>query len=99
VHVAYEKEREELELSVTDTGIGIIAEDQKRIFDKFVQVKPTNFSTPGSVGLGLAIVTEITSRYRGSVQIESMPGKGSTFRVRLIVAEFESANQDAVKTT
>jgi NtrC-family two-component system sensor histidine kinase KinB len=72
-----------LVLSVRDTGIGIAAEDRERIFEKFVQVKHRDAATPGSVGLGLAIVREIASRYNGTVSVESEKGKGSTFTVKL----------------
>ncbi len=72
----------ELTLRVRDTGIGIALEDQKRIFEKFVQIKHRDLSTPGSVGLGLAIVREIAARYDGQVELESEVGKGSTFTVR-----------------
>ncbi len=70
-----------LTLTVHDTGVGIAHEDQERIFDKFVQIKHPDMSTPGSVGLGLAIVREIAVRYNGSVLLESEIGKGSTFTV------------------
>jgi PAS domain S-box-containing protein len=72
-------------VSVTDTGSGIAPEDQKRIFDKFVQVKHTDAATPGSVGLGLAIVREIAARYNGTFELRSRLGVGSTFSVRLKV--------------
>jgi two-component system, NtrC family, sensor histidine kinase KinB len=72
----------ELTLRVSDTGIGIAPENQKRIFEKFVQIKHRDMSTPGSVGLGLAIVREIAARYDGRVELESEVGKGSTFTVR-----------------
>ncbi len=70
-----------LTLSVTDTGIGIAEADRQRIFEKFVQVKPTNLATPGSIGLGLSIVSEITKKYGGTVEVESEIGKGSRFTV------------------
>ncbi len=73
---------QELTLRVSDTGIGIAPEDQHRIFEKFVQIKHRDMSTPGSVGLGLAIVREIAVRYEGRVDLESIVGKGSTFTVR-----------------
>ncbi len=71
----------ELRLSVHDTGVGIAREDQERIFEKFVQIKHPDMSTPGSVGLGLAIVREIAAKYGGRVELESEVGKGSTFKV------------------
>lgn len=83
--VDYEPISSRLLIRISDTGVGIAHEHQKRIFDKFVQVKPTDSSTPGSVGLGLAIISEIATRYQGKVDVQSEPGHGSTFTVQLIV--------------
>lgn len=71
----------DLMIEVKDNGIGISETDKSRIFEKFVQVKPTNLATPGSIGLGLSIVSEIAKKYGGSVEVESEIAKGSTFTV------------------
>jgi signal transduction histidine kinase len=68
-----------LRLEVQDTGVGIPQEFLTRIFDKFVQVKQMSGTTPGSVGLGLAIAREIVHMYGGRIWVESEVGKGSTF--------------------
>lgn len=65
-----------IEVSVTDTGIGIPLEDQKRIFDRFEQVS-TNHA-PG-VGLGLSIVKKIIENHYGEIWVESEMDKGSKF--------------------
>jgi PAS domain S-box-containing protein len=64
---------------VEDTGQGIPREYLDKIFDKFVQVKSASASTPGSVGLGLAIAKEIVEVYGGRIWVTSEVGKGSTF--------------------
>ncbi len=74
-------------VQVKDTGRGIAPEFLGRIFDKFVQVKQTFDSTPGSVGLGLAIAKEIIETYGGKIWVESELGKGSTFSFRLPVEQ------------
>lgn len=70
-------------IEVKDTGQGIAKEHLHRIFDRFVQIKQTSDSTPGSVGLGLAIAKEIVEMYEGRIWAESEPGKGSRFSVLL----------------
>ncbi|MGD8504859.1 MAG: response regulator [Syntrophobacterales bacterium] len=74
---------EYLEVRVSDTGIGIDQEEIPRIFDKFYRVKhPETRKVVGS-GLGLSIVKGIIEAHRGSVEVESEPGVGTTFRVLL----------------
>jgi NtrC-family two-component system sensor histidine kinase KinB len=68
-----------LRLEVRDTGVGIAREHLDRIFDKFVQVRNTAGTTPGSVGLGLAIAKEIVEMYGGRIWVESEVGQGSMF--------------------
>jgi signal transduction histidine kinase len=68
-------------LSVSDTGIGISPADQKRVFDEFSQVRTP--ASRGGWGLGLAICQRLVTAMGGSISVESEPGRGSTFRVRL----------------
>jgi signal transduction histidine kinase len=79
-----------LQLEVQDTGAGIPQEFLERIFDKFVQVKRASDTTPGSVGLGLAIAKEIVEMYGGRIWAESLPGRGSTFAFRLPLRRTET---------
>ena len=76
----------EVWLAVTDTGIGIAPEDQKRIFEKFAQVDSSSTRRYNGTGLGLAIVREYVELHGGAVNVESAPGRGSTFTVRIPVA-------------
>ncbi len=71
-------------LSVRDDGPGIPAEYHSKIFQKFVQVKGRE---PGGTGLGLAICKEIVRAHGGSIWVESVVGKGSTFTFTLPVAQ------------
>jgi PAS domain S-box-containing protein len=82
-----------VQIAVQDTGQGIAREHLDRIFDKFVQVKQASATTPGSVGLGLAIAKEIVEVYGGRIWAESEPGKGSTFVFLLPVGQPQSAQQ------
>jgi signal transduction histidine kinase len=72
-----------LEVLVSDTGIGIDAEELPKIFDKFYRVKHPKTRQVIGTGLGLSIVKGIIESHRGSVEVESEPGKGTTFRILL----------------
>ncbi len=69
----------ELLISIADTGEGIPREYQDTIFEKFVQVKGVSQTTPGSVGLGLAIAREVVEEHGGKIWVQSTVGVGSTF--------------------
>ncbi len=68
-----------LEISVTDTGIGIPSEQQASIFDAFLQVEGQSTRKYGGTGLGLAIVKRLTYLLGGTVTLQSQLGEGSTF--------------------
>jgi signal transduction histidine kinase len=72
-------------VSVTDTGPGIPIEEQKRIFEQFHQVDSSNTKAKGGTGLGLAIAKQIVEMHGGLIWVESIVGKGSTFRLELPV--------------
>ena len=76
-----------MEFSVADTGIGIPAEQQQLIFESFVQANVSTHRQYGGTGLGLAITKKIVELHKGSIHIESEPGKGSVFTVRLRYAK------------
>lgn len=78
---------DEVWLTVTDTGIGIAPADQKRIFEKFVQVDSSSTRRYNGTGLGLAIVREYAEMHGGTVSVESEAGQGAAFTVRIPVAE------------
>ena len=69
----------EIVIEVSDTGIGISAEDQAHIFEKFFRVKSQQTKDIEGTGLGLAIVKSIVERHGGRVWVHSQPGVGSTF--------------------
>ena len=71
-------------VSVSDTGPGIAAADQPRIFEAFYQAAAdTLVDKPKGTGLGLSICKRILDHYGGSITVESAPGRGSTFHVDL----------------
>ena len=72
-------------IAVTDRGIGIAAEDQALVFEKFYRVRASNTDLIAGTGLGLTLVKHIAQAHGGSVEVESAPGKGSTFSIRIPV--------------
>jgi len=75
-----------VEVSLTDTGIGIPADRIPRIFEKFYQVDASMTRSHGGTGLGLALVKQIMDAHGTRVEVESTPGIGSAFRFRLPIA-------------
>jgi PAS domain S-box-containing protein len=72
-------------IEVVDTGIGIAAEEQAQLFDRFYRSsEATERAIPGT-GLGLTIVKAIVERHEGTIEVESAAGRGTTMRVRLPV--------------
>ncbi|MBC8145441.1 MAG: hypothetical protein H7X80_07635 [bacterium] len=71
------------EVRVRDTGIGISTEHQKKIFDRFYRVDRARSRELGGAGLGLSIVQWKVEVHGGEIRVESEPGQGSTFIVRL----------------
>jgi signal transduction histidine kinase len=70
-------------IAVADHGIGIAAHDQPRIFEKFYRVRSAETDLIAGTGLGLTLVKHIAQAHGGSVQVQSEPGKGSTFSIRI----------------
>jgi len=81
ITVAARRVEEGVELCVSDTGIGIPPEAQARIFEPFWQVEHPAASRAGGTGLGLHIVKRLLDLMGGTVTVESMVGRGTTFRV------------------
>ena len=82
---------EAVRISVRDTGIGIPAEDQARIFERFYRVDKARSRALGGTGLGLAIVKHLVQAMEGDIYVESRPGQGSTFRFSLPRADRRAA--------
>jgi two-component system phosphate regulon sensor histidine kinase PhoR len=86
VRISAELEGEELAIRVTDEGAGIEAEHLPRLFERFYRVDKARSRKLGGTGLGLSIVKHIVQAHGGGVTVESTPGVGSTFTIRMPAA-------------
>ena len=76
-----------VEIIVIDQGVGISEADQVRIFERFYRVDPARSRETGGTGLGLSIVKHVVGNHGGDVSVWSSAGVGSTFTIRLPIAE------------
>jgi two-component system phosphate regulon sensor histidine kinase PhoR len=83
VEMSIESTADEITVVVADTGIGIPAPEQRKIFERFYRVDKARSRETGGTGLGLSIVKHAAEFHGGTVLLESRPGEGSTFRLVL----------------
>jgi PAS domain S-box-containing protein len=86
IRLAAEQADTQVRIRVADTGIGMDAETQSRLFQDFVQADPSTTRKYGGTGLGLAITRRFCQLMGGDVTVESAPGQGATFTITLPVA-------------
>ena len=87
-----------VEIAVVDQGIGIAADEQPRLFERFYRVDPARSRETGGTGLGLSIVKHVAADHGGDVTVWSRPGHGSTFTIRLPLAATGVAQQPTAPT-
>ena len=75
--------RDWITVAMTDTGIGMTAEEMGKLFQEFSQASSTTASKYGGTGLGLVISRRFCQMMGGDITVESEPGRGSTFTIRL----------------
>lgn len=92
-------QKEEIILSVKDTGVGIPAEEIPRIFDYFYRVENNNGAGDGGTGIGLTLVKELTELLGGQVEVDSSVGEGSTFIIKLPIIEDSSVGEKTILST
>ena len=87
VRITLERHADEVCLAVTDDGPGVPAAEQERIFERFYRARDASSGSPSAgpmgTGLGLAIARGLVELHGGRLWVESTPGSGSTFRIRL----------------
>ena len=79
VKIMTEKEGDRVNIRVSDTGMGISAEDQQKLFQKFYRVKNEETQKITGTGLGLWITAQIVKTMKGTIAVESIKGKGTDF--------------------
>jgi signal transduction histidine kinase len=82
-HQGKENGRDWIAVAVTDSGIGMTAEQMGKLFQEFSQASSATASKYGGTGLGLAISRRFCQMMGGDITVESEPGRGSTFTIRL----------------
>jgi two-component system phosphate regulon sensor histidine kinase PhoR len=93
VLVRWTPEPMHVRIEIDDNGIGIPAEYQPRLFERFFRVDKARSRELGGTGLGLSIVKHLAQSFGGGVGVESEPGSGSTFYVELPVAPAVSCEE------
>jgi two-component system, OmpR family, sensor kinase len=86
VEVRLRADRREALLEVADAGPGLPPDQAERVFERFFRADPARGRANGGTGLGLAIVAAIVAAHGGAVEVQTAPGAGTTFRVRLPLA-------------
>jgi signal transduction histidine kinase len=77
------------QISVTDTGVGIALEEQALVFEEFRQAKGHYLRKTEGTGLGLALARRFVALHGGTLEVQSVPGEGSTFTFTLPLLELE----------
>ncbi|MBF0290005.1 MAG: response regulator [SAR324 cluster bacterium] len=90
VDIKVEKEENWFVFQVEDQGIGIAVENQEKIFEAFEQEEPFKAQRQAGTGLGLAITKSLVRLLGGTISVESIPGQGSIFRVKLPLHEADA---------
>gem|GEM_PF-342835 len=86
VRIHWSSSGNQIQIDVADSGVGIASEHLPRIFERFYRVDEARSRDIGGTGLGLSIVKHLVNEFGGSIDVESTPGEGSTFSVRLPAA-------------
>lgn len=83
VSISRRRRGDNVEIAVTDRGIGIARADQERVFERFFRVDKARSRATGGTGLGLAIVKHVAANHNGTIRLWSQPGTGSTFTLSI----------------
>lgn len=93
VSISRRRRGDNIEIAVTDRGIGIALEDQERVFERFFRGDKARSRATGGSGLGLAIVKHVAANHNGTIGVWSKPGTGSTFTLSIPAARASDQDQ------
>lgn len=94
VSVSRRRRGDNIEIAVTDRGIGIARADQERVFERFFRVDKARSRMTGGTGLGLAIVKHVAANHNGTIRLWSQPGTGSTFTLAIPAHTARDSDED-----
>ena len=83
VTVSFNETQSDVSITVTDTGIGIPAEHQDRVFERFYRVDKSHSKASGGTGLGLSIVKHAVQLHHGKIRLQSEPDSGTSIHITL----------------
>ncbi|HNU43066.1 MAG TPA: HAMP domain-containing sensor histidine kinase, partial [Cyclobacteriaceae bacterium] len=83
INIHLQENKETLTIRIQDNGIGIASEYKTKVFEKFFRVPTGDVHNIKGYGLGLSYVDSVIKSHKGTIEVESEPGKGSTFIIRL----------------
>jgi signal transduction histidine kinase/HAMP domain-containing protein len=95
IHLGVEADRAMIRIVVADSGIGMSQEELNRVFERFYRVRGGTSAAPGT-GLGLSIVKSLVELHDGEIELESEPGRGTTFHVLIPAAVTAADEEDAL---
>jgi len=87
--ISLHREQDNAVIRIQDTGVGIAEESLEHIFERFYRVDKARSRDTGGSGLGLAIVRNMVERYRGTIEVKSTPGLGTTFILSFFIFDTE----------
>jgi signal transduction histidine kinase/ActR/RegA family two-component response regulator len=96
IHLGAEADRAWVRIVVSDSGVGMSAAEREHIFERFYRARGGDASIPGT-GLGLSIVKSLVELHGGQIEVESQPGRGTTFHVLIPAAVPSSDSEQALE--